>query len=228
LVVSHDPDMVAGLVGTELSRRGVDLETFVVLDHAERAESVRAFPDASAFDLLVVMGSPWSVFDPAISSWIGRELDWLRQAQERRQPLLAICFGAQALSAALGGTVERAPRPEIGWFEVDTTAPDLIEAGPWMQWHHDRFSVPPGARSLASSAVGPQAFSIGRSLAVQFHPEVDPVTLDRWLGDDAVPDPALDHLGLSRTTLRVEAAQHHGEADARAGRLVERFLAAFV
>jgi GMP synthase-like glutamine amidotransferase len=30
-------------------------------------------------------------------------------------PVVGICFGGQALAAALGATVSRAPETEIGW-----------------------------------------------------------------------------------------------------------------
>ena len=62
-------------------------------------------------------------------------------------PLLAICFGAQVLSHALGGTVSRTDRPEIGWYELD--APDVAR-GPWMEWHDDVFTVPEGFDVLAA------------------------------------------------------------------------------
>jgi len=95
-------------------------------------------------------------------------------------PILGVCFGAQALAAALGGTVSRAPRPEIGWHYVETDA-SWISRGPWFQWHSDRFTVPDGATELARSALAPQAFRHGRSLGVQFHPEVDGDIVSDWL-----------------------------------------------
>ena len=30
--------------------------------------------------------------------------------------------------------------------------------GPWLEWHYQRFTLPPGARELARSSVGVQAF----------------------------------------------------------------------
>ncbi|WP_267883791.1 glutamine amidotransferase-related protein [Streptomyces sp. NRRL S-646] len=48
-------------------------------------------------------------------SWIGGELALLRKAHRFGIPVLGVCFGAQALTAALGGSVEPSPRPEIGW-----------------------------------------------------------------------------------------------------------------
>ena len=51
--------------------------------------------------------------------------------------------------------------------------PDLVGGGPWFQWHYDRWQVPPGATEIARNPVASQAFVINRSLAVQFHPELD-------------------------------------------------------
>jgi GMP synthase-like glutamine amidotransferase len=128
-------------------------------------------------------GAPWSVYDRAsVGSWIDGELALLRDAHALDVPVLAICFGAQALAAALGGTVHRAPRPEIGWMAVESHEPGLVPAGPWFQSHFDRFSIPPGAVELARSTVGSQAFRIGRSLGVQFHPELTEEILQLWIG----------------------------------------------
>ena len=53
--------------------------------------------------------------------------------------------------------------------------------GPWFQWHGDRFTIPAGATELARSPIGPQAFRAGRSVGVQFHPEVDVTIVADWL-----------------------------------------------
>ena len=49
------------------------------------------------------------------------------------------------LAAVLGGQVTRAPVPELGWREIETDHPALVPPGPWLEWHYDRFSTPPGA-----------------------------------------------------------------------------------
>jgi hypothetical protein len=97
--------------------------------------------------------------------------------------VFGICFGAQALARALGGSVVRAAHPEIGWTSIDSDVPELIEAGPWFQWHSDRFTLPPGAVELARNAVAVQAYRVGRSLGVQFHPEVARAGIARWVGN---------------------------------------------
>ncbi|WP_151478830.1 type 1 glutamine amidotransferase, partial [Streptomyces albicerus] len=217
LVVRHDHASLSGPVGERLVQLGYALdELTVVPEDRHHAPAVDfAFPDPLGHDLLVLLGAPWSVYDrAAVGPWIDGELDLLRTAHAADIPVLGICFGAQALATALGGSVERAPNPEIGWMAVEVTGTDgparpattarpvettlptrtadaveisetgtseLISAGPWFQWHFDRFVIPPGAVELARGPVGPQAFRVGRALGVQFHPEITEATLLRWL-----------------------------------------------
>ncbi|NUU26271.1 MAG: C26 family cysteine hydrolase domain-containing family, partial [Streptomycetaceae bacterium] len=94
------------------------------------------FPDPRDYDVIVPLGAPWSVDDEAtIGAWVGGEIALLRDAVAADIPVLGICFGGQALATALGGGVERAPRPEIGWTPVRSDDPALVSEGPWFQWH---------------------------------------------------------------------------------------------
>ena len=111
-------------------------------------------------------------------------IEWLRAADAAGVPVLGICFGAQALAAALGGSVHRLAKPEVGWVTVETRDPDRLPAGPWMAWHEDGFTLPPLAYELASNAFGVQAFCHCRHLAVQFHPEVTPAIVADWARND--------------------------------------------
>jgi GMP synthase-like glutamine amidotransferase len=175
VVIRHHEEDSAGFIGEAFEARGAEL-------------SVHLFPQKGPLPALddvghvVVLGALRSVYDngPA-RAWIGEELAWLRRADEAGVPVLGICFGAQALAAALGGRVEAAARPEIGWTTVDSADPGLIPSGPWLQFHCDRCLPPPRARLLASNDLCVQAFSAGRNLAVQFHPEVDGAQLGLWL-----------------------------------------------
>ena len=176
IVVRHHRIDEAGYIGDAFRARGAELST-----HLFPKEGT--LPDLTGVGHVIVLGAAWSVYEERIAGWVGAELDWLRQADSAGVPVLGICFGAQALTAALGGEVEAAPRSEIGWFTVDTSDPDLIEPGPWLQFHSDRCVPPPGARVLARTEVCVQAYSLGRHLAVQFHPEVDGAQVERWLAD---------------------------------------------
>ena len=74
-----------------------------------------SFPDPLSYDAIVPMGAAWSVYDrDRIGTWIEDELGFLRRAHGAGVPVLGICFGAQALAAALGGKVVRAEDPRWG------------------------------------------------------------------------------------------------------------------
>ena len=132
-----------------------------------------------------------------------------------------MCFGGQLVAQAYGGTVARSTDPEIGWAQLSTEAPDLIPDGPWFQWHFDRFSVPPGAVELARNGRAAQAFAIGHSVGLQFHPELDGPLLEAWLANDGTEAIAF---GLDLDELRSETACLHSDAARRLRALVRGFL----
>ena len=53
-----------------------------------------------------------------------------------------------------------------------------------MQWHYDVVTIPPDAQELARSAVGPQAWRMGRSFCTQFHPEATETMIRRWANSE--------------------------------------------
>ncbi|MFB6931314.1 type 1 glutamine amidotransferase [Streptomyces chartreusis] len=225
LIIRHDHASSAGHVGERLSQRGYQptVVTVVPERHHHTPDIPFDFPSPKSWDLVVSLGAPWSVYDTStIGSWIGGELDLLRYAHHLDIPVLGICFGAQALAVALGGSVEPADRPEIGWVEVATDAPSLIAPGPWFQWHFDRCVLPPGAVELARNDIGPQAFRAGRALGVQFHPEVTADVVRAWLdlgGRDQCEKHNVDADALLRSTAAIEQA-----AERRAHQLVDAYL----
>ena len=99
--------------------------------------------------------------------------------------------------------------------------PALIDSGPWLEWHFDRFTVPQSVPVVARSAVANQAFVSGRTLGVQFHPEVDETVLEAWLrvGDTA----QLVEAGVTRAAFE-QARTFTDGAAARAHGLVRRFV----
>jgi GMP synthase-like glutamine amidotransferase len=178
LVVEHDPLSTAERVGAHLEKRGARLESLVVVEDIDDPSIGNAFP-ADGFDLVVLMGSPWSVYEDQVQGWLQPELSFIRKRLAEGKPLLGICFGAQAMSAALGGSVRGTARPEYGWTTISSNT-EHIANGPWFQFHHDEFTLPPGAVELARNDSGIQAFRTGRSLATQFHPEMTGDLLASW------------------------------------------------
>jgi GMP synthase-like glutamine amidotransferase len=211
VAVRHHRIDEAGYVADAFAARGADVRT-----HLFPREG--PLPPLDGVDHVVVLGASWSVYDERIADWMGAELDWLRAADAAGVPVLGICFGALALTVALGGQVEAAPRSEIGWVTVSTAEPDLIEPGPWLQFHGDRCLPPPGARVLASSEVCVQAYRVGPHLAVQFHPEVDGSQVGRWLGDGGRAE--AERAGQDPDALLAQTLAEEPAAALRADRLV--------
>jgi GMP synthase-like glutamine amidotransferase len=216
IVVRHHDMDDAGFIAAAFRARGAELGA-----HLFPADG--PLPALDGVGHVVVLGASWSVYDEqAVGHWIGDELDWLRAADAAGVPVLGICFGAQALTTALGGRVEAAPCKEIGWTTVETLDAGLIEEGPWLEFHGDRCVLPPGARLLARTEVCAQAFSIGRHLAVQFHPEVDAAQLSRWMADGGQAEAEREGHDADKLVAQTEAEEP--QAALRADRLVEAAL----
>ncbi|HTY71862.1 MAG TPA: type 1 glutamine amidotransferase [Actinomycetes bacterium] len=216
LVIGNREDPERGYVGDALADRGATFR------EVWRGDLMTEDLPAGTPDVVLVLGSEWHVYDPEVRPAVEREIRFLRQAAAQEVPVLGICFGAQVLARAFGGDVRHDPGGgEVGWYTVDSDDPALPE-GPYVQWHSDVFSVPPGAVELARSPVGPQAFALGSAFAVQFHPEVTPQILHRWaVGGHAT----ISRWGLDRERLLAEADERAEASRGHAEALVEAFLA---
>jgi GMP synthase (glutamine-hydrolysing) len=158
-----------------------------------------ARPTLHGIDGLVLLGGAMDVHEAPARPHLGWEMELVRRAAGRI-PLLGLCLGAQLVAEALGGRVRKSARPEIGWHPLRLTAAGrrdpafrgLARGGRAFQWHEYEFLPPPGAASLASSPRGRhQAFRLGaKTLAVQFHPEIDRPTIDRWLAEASTLPPS--------------------------------------
>jgi GMP synthase-like glutamine amidotransferase len=207
LIVEQQADAPAGLVEEWARARGAEVEVV-------RATEIEAWPEVRAADAVVALGSEASVHATK-EPWVAAEVDFLRRVHAADVPLLGICFGGQALSAALGGTVRAAPETEIGWVDIEG---DDGYGGCWFTWHEDVFTLPPGAEELARAPSGPQAFAAGRSVGLQYHPEVTPTIVAGWLASD-------DGEVASPGEVRDETARRAEDARRRAFGLFDRVLA---
>jgi GMP synthase-like glutamine amidotransferase len=212
LILQHEDPTPPGHVTEWLASHDADTDVYRIdLDEREI--------DPTDYDLIVSLGSEFAAFDDT-KPFVVREARLLSDAVERDVPVLGLCFGGQMLARVLGARGYRGEISEIGWLPVRTTDAELIPEGPWFQWHFDTFPVPEGARLVADSDAGPQAFVAGRSLGLQFHPEVTTGIMDEWVrvyrheldGDGVDPDALLEE------THRI-ATQSHDNAM----RLFERF-----
>ena len=225
LFLQHDHVSPPGPVAERFAQRGYEVVKSVIVPR-DRFDSPNVsfdFPEVDEYDVVVPMGAPWSAWDDdRIGTWLTPELDWLRNVQASDVPILGICFGAQALARALGGTVAPGPRAEIGFTWITSDDESLVPGGPWFQWHYDRFTVPPGAVEIARNPRASQAYVIGRSLAVQFHPEVTTACLRGWLDEGGLQEAQED--GVDPVELLAGTVREEPMAMARAHALVDAFL----
>jgi len=213
LIVQHEAPTPPGLVSDWLAQRAasVDVLRIDLEDHV---------PDPRDYDLIVSLGSEFPAFDDSVP-FIGRETQLIQQAVSADVPFLGLCFGGQLMARVLGGRSFRADRSEIGWLPVRTNDPELVGEGPWFQWHFDSFTLPPGARLIAETDIGPQAYLIGRSLGLQFHPEVTPEIMAAWVG---AYRHELDTEGVDPDALLEETRRRAATARANAERLLNAYL----
>lgn len=200
LVFQHEAGAPAGLLEDWARTRAHRL-------HVVQAPALQQWPDPNGYDAVVSLGSECSVRQRR-NRWIAAELRYLSEAHESRVPLLGICFGAQALAAALGGSVARAPAIAVEWSAPDWREAELIPAGPWLRWHEDVFTVPPGARAVASCRGTPLAFVCARSVGLQFHPEADAQIAAAWIAQarGQLDAESVDMLAVERALAREASA----------------------
>lgn len=215
LVVANSTDQDAGYVGDRFVERGHGLRT--VLRDQDQIPS--AVPDGVGHVLL--LGSEWSVHAPTDPEALDRELALACSARAAGVPVLGLCYGAQVLARALGGSVRPSPVPEFGLVMVESTDPDLVAAGPWCAFHTDVMEPPPTAEVVARNGCGVQAFALPGILGVQFHPEVRPDVLAGWTGRF----PALAaEVGAVAADVVDEMRRREARARALAYGLVDAFL----
>jgi GMP synthase-like glutamine amidotransferase len=215
LVVANGSDADPGFVGERLVHHGY------ALTHAHR-EHPYEWPKLEGFDLVLLLGSEWSVYWEAVSSSVEAESALIRSARDRGVPVFGICFGAQMVSHALGGSVVRASEAEVGWYDIASHLPDVVSPGPWLQWHYDSFSVPEDFQCLATSPVGPQAIRLERILATQFHPEATEAIVSRWSSGEGAAE--LERLGIETETLMDATHRHVVASRSASDRLVDWFV----
>ncbi|MBX6383319.1 MAG: type 1 glutamine amidotransferase [Microbispora sp.] len=192
IVIEHEADAGLGLFAGWLEGAGV--ETEVVRPY--KGEPV---PGRATGGLLVLGGSA-DAWDDEACDWLPATRDLLARAVDEGVPTLGICLGAQLMTLACGGTVERGEAGlEIGLGEIEplpeAAADPLLSALPdgpvrAIQYHYDAMTtLPEGAVRLATGTRYPnQAYRLGdRAWAVQFHPEASPEIFASWTAGGALP-----------------------------------------
>lgn len=194
-VVADAADSDGGYVTERLVQRGGEL-------HELDRDALPGFDAIGGSDLVLLLGSEKSAHEKKWIDSVTAEVLLIREALAAGTPVMGICYGAQLLARALGGTSWRADQAELGWSRVDTSDPVLCPEGPWGQMHSDVFAPGPTSRVLGTSWRGPQCIiddSFGaRAIGWQFHPEVTPTTYERWVKEGYYGDTGVDTKDLIR------------------------------
>lgn len=215
LILQHGNDAPPAILGDWARSRGIGHEV-------RRAWEEPLPADPGDYGWIATLGSEQTPLADSAPPWVDAEIAFLRRALDRGVPVLGLCFGGQALAAAAGGAVGRSEPPEIAWMEVETLEPDLVPAGPWLHFHFDQFDPPPGAQTVARSPAGPAAFTLDRSLGLQFHPESTPEIAAEWARQDAE---RLAAAGVDPAALATQGGRVAASARAAAERLFDAWLA---
>jgi GMP synthase-like glutamine amidotransferase len=194
-----------------LAARGVAHELVAI----DQGSGVPA--DPRVYSGIGMMGGPMSANDAL--PWIEPLCELLRRAVDARVPVVGHCLGGQLLSRALGGTVARAPAPEIGWLDVEV---EDESARTWFggrsrftsfQWHYESFSVPPGAQRLLRNEVVPNQAYVVDDLHVGFqcHIEMTDELVRTWcdLGKRELPPRSAGAVQSAQDIERGVAANLH-------------------
>lgn len=206
LVVVDCGSQYTASIGRRLAAIGVRVEVLSVVDPIP--------PDARG---IIVSGGPSSVHDsdaPNLSPAL-----WKAEL-----PVLALCYGMQAMAQALGGRVERGNvgygGAEYGMTKLrgygqlgDWTVPK--DSVVWMSHSDSVVELPPGFECLAHSASLAAMACPARGLyALQFHPEVEHTQHgDAWLAAFArlCGESVADELPLDLENLRKQVRAQVGE-----------------
>lgn len=138
------------------------------------------FPDIAALDAVLVTGSAAGVYED--HPWMDPLMDFIREAGAARVPQIGVCFGHQAIAAAMGARVEKSDK---GWG-LGRHNYDVCYKPGWMTGldgdtfslgvsHQDQvLSRPDGAHTVAASDFTPYAalaYDNMPAISFQGHPE---------------------------------------------------------
>ena len=182
---------------------------------------------------VVVFGSTFNMEHADEQPFIKETSDLMREAMDRRIPLLGVCFGGQLLAWTLDAEVGRSPVREVGFEPIhptqdavdDVLFSHLMDGDMAFQWHLDTFELPQGAKLLMTGdQVTNQAFRVGDlAWGTQFHLEVDGPEIEYWLDEFTFLGDLETEWGKSPQLVRDESDRFGREHEDRGREIITRF-----
>ena len=225
LVVEHEENAGAGLVGERIHQAG--LEQVTVGPAAGRDVPI----SPAGYDGVVVLGGTPGPTDDHAAAWLPQVRRLTKACLDEEVPYLGICLGAQLLAVVAGGTVAEARHPEVGLGELRVTPAaigdpllgGLPAESASLQWHFlEVTELPPGSITMCSSdRCRNQAFRVGaHAWGLQFHLEATTATVEAWTLEDA----DLRRVGLQGEEIVVQVRAREPELRSWWSDLSDRWL----
>lgn len=140
--------------------------------------------------MVISLGGPMNVYEEEKYPFLAEENVFLKEIIKRDIPFLGVCLGAQLMVKAIGGTVSKNPKKEIGFYTVsideeglkDNVFKNFPGEITVYQWHGDTFNIPESGKRIATSELCEnQAVKYGRNIyGIQFHVEVTRNMIAEW------------------------------------------------
>ena len=115
LIIKHITIEGPGLLGDYFIQKGYDLKT-VELENGDGLPQ-----DLKDVEAVVCLGGPMNVYEEEKYPYFKEEDTFIKKVIKKEIPFLGICLGAQLLSKASGGKIEKAPEKEIGVYKIKLT-----------------------------------------------------------------------------------------------------------
>ncbi|EXJ77523.1 hypothetical protein A1O3_09750 [Capronia epimyces CBS 606.96] len=181
-------------------------------------------PDASTFDLVILTGGTADLTLPETDPWVTKVLDWIRDtvANSPTTKLLGICWGHQAISRAMGGTIayrEDGPLIEVQNVPLTEQGREFFKGYQSLRLHkfHRRMvkTAPPGFHYLADNHEISMSDS-EQMMTFQGHPEMTAHIAQGLVANKDgtyLPDPSPE--GVARLNQALEKDEDGKKAFAR-------------
>ncbi|EXJ81972.1 hypothetical protein A1O1_08039 [Capronia coronata CBS 617.96] len=186
-----------------LSKLVLQSQPDAVIEHFQPIDGGNV-PDAPSFDLVILTGGTADLTLPQPEPWVANLLDWIRDtvANSPTTKLLGICWGHQAISRALGGTIDV---KEIPLTERGQQFFKGYQSLQLYKFHRREVQTPPpGVHYLAENFEISMSDS-GQVMTFQGHPEMTP-SIAQGLVDHRdpayLPDPTPEGLALLHKALQ--------------------------